>query len=876
MYGYAEEKEIALYTDAIRQLDTLVRLQEALRTAYDEAGAGLCARTAELLFRIRSIRNTLAADGSVWESRPYDLLAIQSGDEHTDRDSVAQSAPFNRLNAWERLLAFFRFEDNFMKHIQARAAKEQRSNRKDKKKKDDYIPGLLNSLDRSDLLTILKTPLTTLEKALNALEKAPAQRLKYDVFDNAISYTERIARWQEYTPARNDDRICIPNSLIDTCRKSPYPLELVLFTTMLYRHLKRSGRGGDDLTGDDYWHIPGGMKGLGIYQRACSPETFFSRVQRSVDALDAGNSRSPVHLISLNGEWMANMDRAVFIAFDRAGVPCDTPGEQPAVLPAYLQPQYDPNAPFSSYCSVLFPQPAETKIEKHDAFILLRGDGGLAPSLALASALKAERAAPAPTDENAVFSMIRNGWTPLPPDVWNDFWLIVENYLRTAAQNALENPGRQIISVRLNWPLNANGWQKRASQLILGYLGHLCGGELAFTISMDSSGPDSDAFRSAANACLKGDCEEAFTLYRSRFAQHVNTLQITTYPSAQGSSCCALRISYAFREQEKKPSPAFPDVPLSESDLQLLDAFRRFGLQDHDRDALNRLFQSVWASLRDQPPLLSEDPGSELFRPLESNARNLWAFCEAALLWYSISANRSVPRSDVPAKKEKAILLGQELLPFSSGDSVSAFTRFCRHLSFHWIRHKLTRLTENRAFRGFILSTVQKAAWLFSEEDAPVAGLAMYPSAGAPAVTEDALNDAINKGFRYLLHKTLCTSVPYAFVPKKRIIRGGEDDKKVKSEDRMLYFLACALFFLGYQEGSYRCSWSPEANAFVARDRAIRFSAGHCRSAESLITYLDGDDFSRLKSCTLNCTAADDDASGFELTIAPKAASKRQ
>ena len=266
-------------------------------------------------------------------------------------------------------------------------------------------------------------------------------------------------------------------------------------------------------------------------------------------------------------------------------------------------------------------------------------------------------------------------------------------------------------------------------------------------------------------------------------------------------------------------------------------------------------------------PAPSADPGSELFTENGTNNQNLWAFREVVLLWHLVSTNWGKEKNEMI----REIAAGASFDPFPDEDSVSGFTLFCKHLCNHWVRFKLISSTKDSSVLR--ISGISKAAWLYSVEDIAIINLVRYTHE-IPDIREDRLNDVLNKAFRYLLHTTLYLSKPYAFKPAARRVKVEDKDEKPKWEEYMLYFLAHALFFLGYQEGTYACSWKRDA-FFVDNDKALQFTADEEHSARKFIEYLNEKALSQ-KKFTFSCTADPDNGSSFTLTIAPPSKPKKE
>lgn len=869
MYGYAEGKEIALYRRAVGQLAQLDSLRRALEAALQN-GSDLADCTARLLLQIRSIRGTLPVDAGVWESRPYDLLTVQSGDGCVSAGNVETSRPFERARDWEKLLAFFAFEDQFRRTLDARAERIRRSRKWEKKKQDDFLPDALAGLTQEDLAVFLGDALRSLERALSRIDPVPPHRRKYDIFDNAISYTERIARWQEYAVPGSDDIICIPDAF---CRKygslpgprgesagTPCFFELLMFTTMFFRHLQRIGVTQDMLAGD-YWHIPGGMRGLGAYQRSCTPETFFARVQKSIDCFDAASADPPVRLIALNGEWMASMDPEVFKAFsdacaaysrlgsDAAGCAAEAPQGE-AEAPAAC----DGQSPFALYLDALFPRPTRAEIRKYDGFLALRSDGGLAPAFTLSEAFGPSR--PVSEARPAVCQMLLDhSWHKQDEAEWNRFWIIAENWLRTTAARMLEQKtGKK--SITLNWTRNANSLGVRSSQLVLGYLCRLEAQDLSFDIAEKADDARTAGFCKTANRLLKNDSGARFDAYYDDITNKQLRASLLLSVSRKDDSTHRVGIRLLCKPaRERKPAAPEMDAISEAAVRPLLEDFFAHRLTDRTPEELNALFFTAWNLWREQPPRFAMDPGSQLLARKATLREELWSFCETVLLWHA-AGNGSLSGKSC-AFPEK---------PFAQRAQVRAFSLFCRRLSWQWFGWKLNAIDSAAVPAQLRLSRRTKTPGL-CENDESALSLVLESGGAADCPDAELLQSLFVRGLRCLLHKSLFTRDPEAaFAPARR------PDKT--QESRNLYFLGSALLYFGLGEGSYTCSWDAGRNALLVFDdgalRMLSFAGSAAHSAEGFARYLGTEGAARSgKAYSLRCTASREREDEFTLSIAP-------
>ncbi len=340
MYGYNHTAEYERLRNAAEQGEKLIR--EILQVHSGNVGGENPAFSAWEILRLATlildIRRTVTHDGSGWEQRPIDMLARSHIDVEGEPSEYAKEylntkekkfqLALDRCKCWEETCLLFQFEKDF-------------SDRMEKREKNKKMEGTLKK-QSEQVLKCAEGPMKKLFSDMkNLRSKQKKERITYDIFDNAISYTERIARWQEDTVwglsglrdsyAAEDECsiVTIPDRLyIDLIGKQieqdgnsakVQPLiRLSEFCAMLYRHLKGMGVTKDDLSArqgnntliTDYWALPG-KSAFGSYQNDVQADSFFDSVEKLIRSMD----NSPVRLLKINDRWMAWMDRNLFLAF---------------------------------------------------------------------------------------------------------------------------------------------------------------------------------------------------------------------------------------------------------------------------------------------------------------------------------------------------------------------------------------------------------------------------------------------------------------------------------------------------------------------------------------------------------------------------------
>lgn len=812
-----------------------------------------------LLEKIRSIRNTLPLDGSVWEARPYDLLTHSSGDEGgVCRESATESLAYARAHQWEQLRAFFAFEDDFLRNVRVEAARRYRSGELQAARKAKAMQAFMPKLEGEALSDCLRTPADALDKALEQLEQAPARRASYDVFDNMISYAERIARWQEdvLDDGEADGCVCIPLEL-----KSRYDgqtsrlFELTLFCAMLYRHLRRRGVTAEQLTGHDYWRLPGGKLGFGAYQQACTAETFFSRVQKAVREL----KEPPVQLLAVNGEWMANMARWLFEAFEKAGQ--QRAQQQPPQLvkaPVRRGGGEEAQALLAAYIRMLNGRPAVTDIEYHQDFLAVKDDGGTLAAATLRAELSRESrsGSEAAKEQDPVFLMFRDKvWRALDAEAWNECWYQMGSILLRRAKEKLtakegeKPPESASLSEPLKWVRVANNWVERTAALMLAYL---CSMDdvVTFRIGAKAENPG-ESIRAVAEPLVQRDAEgKRFAEFCSSFAKTEVSARLSIRLKQEDGS---------FLITAKLDAEC---LPLNAQEQALLEDVFAYHVTPEQAEALNRLFARAWRLLGDKPPKLCGEL-EKLCRAGETNRQSLWSYLQTVLLWYSVRHMN---------KKTAAVPQN----PFCA-EEIPDFTRFCQHLSRHWVRWKLKKM-EAAAEPGQLVSvTLEQASKgnMLDATDAEAAILTAYldENADTPCPASDAAAhlSLLNKGFSYLIHELLYTKDrQYLYAPKTtRYV--------TTAANQAMYFLGVVLSKYDCMKlVSVECEWDQEKGCWLLVQKpkgkqeerkpfAFDGQDGAVTPQKLYEYYREKFDTHRKNRYTLICTKATD--SGFHLKV---------
>jgi len=443
--------------------------------------------------------------------------------------------------------------------------------------------------------------------------------------------------------------------------------------------------------------------------------------------------------------------------------------------------------------------------------------------------------------------LLDHRWMKNDEQAWNDFWPSVENYLRHEAADVLNQKSKK-KSFALNWVKYAASLDKRASQLMLGYLCSLENNQsLVFDIQKKSDNtPDTAAFCQTANKYLEKDNSESFDKYYAAITNDELKTSIQMSVKEKDESTWSVEIHFTSKTVEKKKAIVCEmDDDSGESALLLLKDFFSFNLKDKNPDELNNLFSVAWTLWKERLPTFSNDPCSQLLVEKNTLENNLWSFCETVLLWYSTRNNTPSKTCSFPEK------------PFDKPDDVTAFSLFCRHLSYQWFGWKFRKQPASPA--QIMLAKRTKTPGLCENDDSAFS-LVLDSDSDPEYPDESLLQSLFVKGFRCLIHKSYFTNTScVSYAPAKK--------PDQTQESRILYFVCTALLYFGFKEGLYTCSWNPEQNTFTVDQKVLTFSAEQ-KSVDSFAAYLSQEQFTKSKKTySLLCIPSEESSSEFTLSI---------
>lgn len=277
MYGFHEAAEREQLEKAAREfmeyisqkaddspLDRMkTYVAELLEKGSEEKREGFYKKLSEL-------HEGLLYDGTELQQRPFDLLGSTAS---KDKEEL-----FSLLQSWELLTIAFRLLD----------------------KKPE------SGEEWSAALQAVQAAVTHYEKQQLPMRKG------LDVFDQQISYYERIARNRKAT-LPEEKKVVIPYELYSRFRsaeKNRGWMDAVLFCVMACRYLSTLGVTKERLQKEDYWSLPGGKGGFGIYQSRVTAGTFFERVLRFLKP--ESWEKPPAKVITYNNVLMLWIDPEYF------------------------------------------------------------------------------------------------------------------------------------------------------------------------------------------------------------------------------------------------------------------------------------------------------------------------------------------------------------------------------------------------------------------------------------------------------------------------------------------------------------------------------------------------------------------------------------
>ena len=508
MYGYNELGEAARLLEMARSARGLLR--EARADGGDP-------ERLHLLAGLHALRLSACYCDTAWTQRPVDLLAnVQlpdDGEEAEITDCLPEGADEARTAALRRayarllcletldcLMQFLRRMDDRLKWLETAEA--------------DQLPVRLHAA--------LAVGWAELEHMLAETERRRGERMRLDVFDQQISYPERIAR---AAGTHLGQQVCvrIPGQCIENFGAHP---ELLLLLAVMYRRLKAQGVTRAQLqAGEDFWEIPGGAKGLGVYAPGITPDTFQARVIRVLDLLGAN---APVQIVKFNDVYMARIRPDVFEWFEKANEnAAEEAAEALSAAAEFPRSQGDTEEArlLDAWRLYLDAKHARAQAQgeaqrtEHDGHIdiVLTDDGAYEAFAELENICRARTQArrPARRGEKQREGMFRL----FMPDAEPTAQLWVETQAQRLAMAADAVRGWQALKAQKSFgkPLGlmnnySAGWEDRVKKLLLGYL-CACSAE-------DGFAAECDELPAAAAAALAGAGSlEKFCAYRARLSR---------------------------------------------------------------------------------------------------------------------------------------------------------------------------------------------------------------------------------------------------------------------------------------------------------------------------------------------------------------------
>lgn len=232
--------------------------------------------------KLNELHEGLLYDGTELQQRPFDLLCSTAS---ADKDEL-----FSLLQGWELLTIAFRLLE----------------------KKPE------SGEEWNAALQAVQAAAARYEK-----QQLPMRR-GLDVYDHQISYYERMAR-NRNAALPEEKKVVIPRELYSRFRsaeKNSGWMDAVLFCVMACRYLSALGVTKERLQKEDYWLLPGGKSGFGIYQDRKTAGTFFDRVMRFLKP-ENWREKPPAKVITYNNLLMLWIDPEIFGCCESAARPED-------------------------------------------------------------------------------------------------------------------------------------------------------------------------------------------------------------------------------------------------------------------------------------------------------------------------------------------------------------------------------------------------------------------------------------------------------------------------------------------------------------------------------------------------------------------------
>lgn len=220
--------------------------------------------------KLSELHEGLLYDGTELQQRPFDLLGSTA---QADREEL-----FSLLQSWELLTIAFRMLD------------------KKPESEEEW----------NAALQAVQVAVARYEKQQLPMRKG------LDVYDQQISYYERMARNRNVALPR-EKKVVIPYPLYSRFRsaeKNSGWMDAVLFCVMACRYLSALGVTEERLQKEDYWSLPGGKSGFGIYQDRETAGTFFAHVIRFLKP--ESWEKPPAKVITYNNILMLWIDPEIF------------------------------------------------------------------------------------------------------------------------------------------------------------------------------------------------------------------------------------------------------------------------------------------------------------------------------------------------------------------------------------------------------------------------------------------------------------------------------------------------------------------------------------------------------------------------------------
>lgn len=796
----------------------------------------------QLLDALAQLHAAVAHDGKTWQQYPYDMLA-RIAMVGKDTDEERRAAAFALCSSWEITAAMLSYADKMRRLYDTccrKLAKEQKAkqqgNLPDAAQEDQAEDGP-DAIDRMLRDKEALQNFAELQAELDRQRKENRFRVTYDVFDQKISFNERIARWQEddsllHQP-ENSGHVALPEMFYSDTVQRYTPddkwMDLAVFSCMLYRHLKAMGVTAQKLEekdnrckAHDYWVLAGGGEGFGLYQRRVQPESFFKHVKEAADALKS----PPVRLVAVNDVWMAWMSPAAYRAFEaaeEAAAKQQAPDAPEMNLPDIKldEPLTDNDAQeyeaWKKRCAdalgrwtKVTRQPAQmmyTEADPHTgvqrSYLHTVDDGGLSAATALHDALaemkkKSQLSAAKEDLLYRVFSASESQgaeiWQSADETVKNGWITCAADYLQKAA-NKPETEGKT-VGCDLRMMGSAKNWKENAARLLLGYLAWC--NSLQYACGMDEI---SEKPATALAGAFAEDSEgKQYQAYCQAVANGNQQLQIGMSIDGQLKLALCSRAETAAVEAHKSILHSLLQ------DVQEQSQWQPNG-QEYQAEQLNRLFADISAYLLAADKLHGKiDLESVLLRDTKNRLANdaKAVFMLVLQWWLHRGAGHALKKCTLMPDANGAALTcaerkGQQLTPFSGDTDARAFVAYMADISKRRILRAL-KVSKAKADSGVCYQAcLSSVSGKISDEEQTVldavmlqAGKDTLPDAAAykerlAALDCRAINSLLEKGINVLRENG------GAAYGSAQLIRLPSDN--LSANDRLLRFLLPVLLY---------------------------------------------------------------------------------